>query len=178
MKTFEYRMRPNKKQEQALMNVLIASRKMYNACLEELITHYQETGKYLHLYEQDKHHAKRHILICLLWSWIPPSNVFTARLPTSSRDVKKDARLAFLALRVPTHGIPFSSVMLQATSRGTTFMLLSCVVVAFASSCIALWRGSSSLLASSCVLLAGISNVSVRPDKNPCRKKTMPSGWT
>ncbi len=40
------------------MNVLIASRKMYNACLEELITHYQETGKYLHLYEQDKHHGK------------------------------------------------------------------------------------------------------------------------
>jgi putative transposase len=58
MKTFEYRMRPNKKQEQALMSVLIASRKMYNACLEELITHYQETGKYLHLYEQDKRHGK------------------------------------------------------------------------------------------------------------------------
>jgi putative transposase len=59
MKTFEYRMRPNKKQEQALMSVLLASRKMYNACLEELITHYQETGKYLHLYEQDKRHGKK-----------------------------------------------------------------------------------------------------------------------
>ena len=58
MKTFEYRMRPNKQQEQALMSVLIASRKMYNACLEELIMHYKETGKYLHLYEQDKHHGK------------------------------------------------------------------------------------------------------------------------
>ncbi len=58
MKTFEYRLRPNKKQEQALMSVLIASRKMYNACLEELITHYQETGKHMHLYEQDKHHGK------------------------------------------------------------------------------------------------------------------------
>jgi len=51
-------MRPTEKQEQALMSVLIASRKMYNACLEELITHYKETGKYLHLYEQDKRHGK------------------------------------------------------------------------------------------------------------------------
>jgi putative transposase len=59
MKTFEYRMRPNKKQEHALMSVLIASRKMYNACLEELITHYKETGKYLHIYEQDKRHGKQ-----------------------------------------------------------------------------------------------------------------------
>jgi Helix-turn-helix domain len=59
MKTFEYRLRPNKAQEQALMSVLIASRKMYNACLEELITHYQQTGKYLHLYEQDKRHGKQ-----------------------------------------------------------------------------------------------------------------------
>ena len=40
------------------MSVLIASRKMYNACLEELMTHYKETGKYLHLYEQDKRHGK------------------------------------------------------------------------------------------------------------------------
>ncbi len=40
------------------MSVLMASRNMYNACLQELITHYQETGKYLHLYEQDKRHGK------------------------------------------------------------------------------------------------------------------------
>jgi putative transposase len=58
MRTFEYRLRPTKAQEQALMRTLLASRKMYNACLEELITHYKETGKYLHLYEQDKHHGK------------------------------------------------------------------------------------------------------------------------
>ena len=59
MKTFEYRLRPTRAQEQALMQVLIASRKMYNACLEELITHYHETGTYLHLYEQDKRHGKK-----------------------------------------------------------------------------------------------------------------------
>ena len=40
------------------MKTLIASRKMYNACLEELINHYKETGKYMHLYEQDKRHGK------------------------------------------------------------------------------------------------------------------------
>jgi putative transposase len=51
-------MRPTSAQEQALMSVLIASRKMYNDCLEELITHYQETGKHMHLYEQDKRHGK------------------------------------------------------------------------------------------------------------------------
>ena len=52
-------MRPNKQQEQALMSVLMASRKLYNQGLEELIAHYKETGKYLHLYEQDKRHGKK-----------------------------------------------------------------------------------------------------------------------
>ena len=40
------------------MHVLIASRNMYNSCLEELITHYEQTGKHMHLYEQDKRHGK------------------------------------------------------------------------------------------------------------------------
>lgn len=52
-------MRLNTQQEQALMSVLIASRKLYNQGLEELIAHYKETGKYMHLYEQDKHHGKK-----------------------------------------------------------------------------------------------------------------------
>jgi putative transposase len=59
MRTYEYRMRPNKSQEQAMMSILIASRKMYNACLEELVTHYKQTGTYLHLYKQDKQHGKQ-----------------------------------------------------------------------------------------------------------------------
>ncbi|HZU00833.1 MAG TPA: RNA-guided endonuclease TnpB family protein [Ktedonobacteraceae bacterium] len=58
MRTFEYRLRPNKKQERTLMATLVASRKMYNTCLEELVTHYKETGKYMHIYEQDKLHHK------------------------------------------------------------------------------------------------------------------------
>ena len=59
MRTFEYRMRPNRLQKQALMEVLIASRHLYNTGLEELISTYEETGKHLHLYEQDKHHGKK-----------------------------------------------------------------------------------------------------------------------
>src|SRR5207244_11023428 len=58
MRTYEYRMRPTQAQAQALMTTLMASRKMYNACLEELLTHYKETGTYMHLYEQDKRHGK------------------------------------------------------------------------------------------------------------------------
>jgi putative transposase len=59
MNTFEYRMRPNKRQAQALMVVLIASRKLYNQGLEEMIAHYKETGTYLHHYEQDKRHGSK-----------------------------------------------------------------------------------------------------------------------
>lgn len=51
-------MRPNRKQHAALMSVLIASRKLYNDGLEELIEHYRTTGKHLHIYEQDKRHGK------------------------------------------------------------------------------------------------------------------------
>jgi len=58
MKTFEFKLKPTKKQEAALLAVLIGSRRLYNECLEELIDHYKETGKYLHIYEQDKRHGK------------------------------------------------------------------------------------------------------------------------
>ena len=58
MQTFEYRMRPNRQQAQSLMAVLIASRKLYNMGLEELIATFEATGKQLHLYEQDKKHGK------------------------------------------------------------------------------------------------------------------------
>lgn len=55
---FEYRLRPTKKQEAALMKVLIASRQMYNTALAEWKQHLDETGKYLHIYEQDKRYNK------------------------------------------------------------------------------------------------------------------------
>jgi putative transposase len=55
---FEYRMRPNRAQEAALMKVLAASRKLYNAALEEWKAHFETTGKYLHIYEQDRRYNK------------------------------------------------------------------------------------------------------------------------
>ena len=61
MRTYEYRARPNKEQEAKLMAVLIASRRLYNDCLQELVEHYKATGKHMNLFEQDKRHgAKEH----------------------------------------------------------------------------------------------------------------------
>ncbi|MFA5314080.1 MAG: RNA-guided endonuclease TnpB family protein [Methanomassiliicoccales archaeon] len=59
MKVFEYRLRPNKNQEAALMKVLTVSRLMYNAALEEWKRHLNETGKYLGMYKQDKQYNKQ-----------------------------------------------------------------------------------------------------------------------
>lgn len=57
-KVFEYRLRPNRQQEQTLMSVLIGSRRMYNAALAEWKEHLDATGKYLSLYTQDKRYNK------------------------------------------------------------------------------------------------------------------------
>lgn len=58
-KTFEYRLRPNNKQKEALLAVLYESRKAYNNALAEWKTHFQTTGKYLNIYEQDRHYNKK-----------------------------------------------------------------------------------------------------------------------
>lgn len=43
------------------MAVLIASRRLYNDCLQELVEHYKATDKHMNLFEQDKRHgAKEH----------------------------------------------------------------------------------------------------------------------
>ena len=61
MRTYEYKARPNKEQEAKLLAVLIASRRLYNDCLQELVEHYKATGKHMNLFEQDKRHgAKAH----------------------------------------------------------------------------------------------------------------------
>lgn len=57
-KIFEYRLRPKKAQESCLVQVLIGTRCMYNAALEEWKRHFSETGKYLHIYDQDKKYNK------------------------------------------------------------------------------------------------------------------------
>ncbi|QGH72427.1 MAG: CRISPR-associated endonuclease C2c1 [Siphoviridae sp. ctpQM7] len=59
MKTFEYRLRPNKQQEQRLFNSLKATRLLYNQALEELIEHYKTTGKHLNRFRHDKMHGKK-----------------------------------------------------------------------------------------------------------------------
>jgi putative transposase len=59
MKTFEYRLRPNVKQELRLFASLRSTRELYNQCLEELITHYKNTGKSLNRFAQDKLHGKK-----------------------------------------------------------------------------------------------------------------------
>jgi putative transposase len=55
---FEYRMRPNRAQQAALFKVLAASRRLYNDALAEWKAHLDATGKYLHIYEQDKRYNK------------------------------------------------------------------------------------------------------------------------
>jgi putative transposase len=58
MKTYEYRLRPNAKQDALLWNVLKLSRELYNTALQELNEHYKATGKHLNLFAQDKKHGK------------------------------------------------------------------------------------------------------------------------
>ena len=60
MRTYEYKARPNKEQEAKLRAVLMASRRMYNDCLQELVEHYKVTGKHLNRFEQDKRHGAKH----------------------------------------------------------------------------------------------------------------------
>jgi putative transposase len=57
-RVFEYRLRPNRAQESALFKVLAASRRLYNDALAEWRAHFDATGTYLNLYEQDKGYNK------------------------------------------------------------------------------------------------------------------------
>jgi len=51
-------MRPNTSQEATLFTTLKASRQLYNDALAEWKAHFEATGKYLSLYEQDKRYNK------------------------------------------------------------------------------------------------------------------------
>jgi len=59
MKTFEYRLRTTKHQEQKLSNMLWLTKNLYNTGLDELIAHYKKTGKHLNRFSHDKRHNKR-----------------------------------------------------------------------------------------------------------------------
>jgi len=56
IKTYEFRLRPNKTQEKQLDVVLTLTRNLYNTGLEELISNYKETGKHLNRFAHDKLH--------------------------------------------------------------------------------------------------------------------------
>lgn len=64
MKTFEYRLYPNKHQEQLLSACLENSRHLYNEMLEQVKAHYIETGKFLWKYslcQRFKGRGGRHV---------------------------------------------------------------------------------------------------------------------
>lgn len=54
MRTFEYKLRPNKQQTQELDRLLWETKCLYNNGLEQLINHYKETGKHLNRYTHDR----------------------------------------------------------------------------------------------------------------------------
>jgi putative transposase len=54
MKTYKYRLYPNKTQEELLKNTLIVCKNLYNICLEEKIKSYKEDGKNLSAFELNK----------------------------------------------------------------------------------------------------------------------------
>lgn len=51
MKTYEYRLRPNRTQRGQLLSTLAESRHLYNEMLETVKAHYDETGKFLSRYD-------------------------------------------------------------------------------------------------------------------------------
>jgi len=59
MKVFEYRLRPTQGQEQKLKHMLSLTQKLYNTGLEELQSHYKETGKHLNRFSHDRLHNKQ-----------------------------------------------------------------------------------------------------------------------
>lgn len=59
LKTYEFKLRPNPAQELRLWQCLRISRALYNSALEELISHYEATGKHLSFFAQDKRHGSK-----------------------------------------------------------------------------------------------------------------------
>ena len=57
-RVYEHRLRPTKKQEQALLGVLSGACQMYNNALAEWKEHWKQTGKYLSRFTQDKRYNK------------------------------------------------------------------------------------------------------------------------
>jgi len=74
MRTFEYKLRPNKTQEQELDRLLWETKCLYNSALEQLINHYKESINS----DQTKHRSKS-------WTgYFGKQSVFTILLSNSS----------------------------------------------------------------------------------------------
>lgn len=54
MQTFEYKLKPNKTQAKELDRLLLETKNLYNQALEQLISHYKETGKHLNRFTHDR----------------------------------------------------------------------------------------------------------------------------
>jgi len=54
MKTYEYKLKPNKEQSKELDRLLWETKCLYNTALEQLINHYKETKKHLNRYTHDR----------------------------------------------------------------------------------------------------------------------------
>ena len=59
MKTYEYKLKPNKEQTKHLNNLLWETKCLYNNALQELVEHYKITNKYLNRFTQDKNYNKQ-----------------------------------------------------------------------------------------------------------------------
>lgn len=54
MRTYEYKLKPNKEQEKELNRLLWETKCLYNLALEQLINHYKESGKHLNRFSHDR----------------------------------------------------------------------------------------------------------------------------
>ncbi len=160
------------------MAVLIASRRMYNDCLQELVEHYKATGKHMNLFEQDKKHgAKEHpdlpaIVVDTTLKRLHRSfaNFFRGR--------KEGKRIGFRASSPRTSGTPSNSETPPTAWTGTTSRHRRSAAAKSVSTYIARRTARSSSPASSCGLRAGTSSASPTTRGNGWRQTTRPWAWT
>jgi len=59
IKTYEYKLKPNKEQIKLLETLLWETKCLYNNALQELIEYYEKTGRHLNRFAQDKNYNKQ-----------------------------------------------------------------------------------------------------------------------
>lgn len=115
-------MRPTKKQEDKLWQSLYLTRKLYNDSLQELIEHYEKTGKHLRRYDHDKlHDLKRHPEI---HSWIVDEtlNRLHRSFANFFRGLKQGKKIGFPRFKGENRWHSFSMPCIAAPKlRGSQF---------------------------------------------------------